>query len=176
VSLGADYILADPNVITGNIGARATFVNMKGLLDKLGVNVTTVKSGTHKDMGDPLRGLDEEERSMVQEMIDEVYDEFRSLILESRGDRVAMNEIDDGRLLTGRQAYRYGLVDQLGYKEDAIKKAAELAGMKGAPSVCNIEVRKDSKFTRFFAMLSEGVGRGISQALGNNERLKMSYS
>ena len=146
VASGTDYIVSDPNAITGSIGAIATVASMSGLLEKLGVNVTSITSGPHKDIGSSFRNVTEEERVILQDLIDEVYQEFRTVVIENR--RAALdvdrfNEVADGRILSGRQAKEAGLVDQLGSKKDAIMKAAELAGIQ-AESVDDVRVCKVS--------------------------------
>ncbi|MBN1169819.1 signal peptide peptidase SppA [Candidatus Micrarchaeota archaeon] len=142
VASGTDYIVSDPNALTGSMGAIATVTSMSGLFEKLGINVTTVTSGRHKDIGSAFRNVTEDEREILQALIDEVYQEFRTVVLENR--RAALNqekfaEVSDGRILSGRQAKEAGLVDQLGSKRDAIMKAAELAGID-AESIDDIRV------------------------------------
>lgn len=185
VSAGADYIIADPDSITGSIGVRAMFISMKGLLNKLGVNATTITSGAHKDMGDVLRDLDNEERAIVEQMVNEIFEEFKKVIIENRGDKIRdFDEITDGRIMTGRQALRYGLVDRTGSMDDALNKAAELANItfKKRPPICNIVVKKESKLNEFLSVFSEGIGRGVVQGLSGadegfaNEGFVISYS
>jgi protease-4 len=132
VASGTDYIVSDPDALTGSIGVIATVVEMQGLLQMLGVNVTAIKSGQYKDIGSSYRNMTDEEHAIFQALIDEIYQEFRGVVLENRGDRLDMRQFDnitDGRILSGRQAYRVGLVDQIGTKKDAIKKAADLANI-----------------------------------------------
>lgn len=133
IASGTDYIVSDPDALTGSIGVIATFTDLSGLLDKLGVNITAIKSGPHKDIGASYRNMTENETAILQAMINEVYDEFRSIVLENRAgklDRARFDEITDGRILSGRQAYKAGLVDKIGTKKDAVLKAAELAGIE----------------------------------------------
>ena len=133
IASGTDYIVSDPDALTGSIGVIATFTDLQGLLEKIGVNVTAIKSGPHKDIGSPYRNMTDNETMILQALIDEVYEEFKSIVLENRGkklDRSKFDQITDGRILSGRQAYKVGLVDQLGTKKDAIMKAAELAGIE----------------------------------------------
>lgn len=132
VATGTDYIISDPDAITGSIGVIATFTEMSGLLEKIGVNVTEVKSGPHKDIGSSFRNMTAEERTILQAMIDEIYLEFRGVVIENRGGRLnreIFENVTDGRIMSGRQAYRAGLVDEIGTKKDAIMKAADLAGI-----------------------------------------------
>jgi len=132
VAAGTDHIVSDPDAITGSIGVIATFAQMQGLFEKIGVNVTTVQSGPYKDIGSSYREMTEAEQAIFQELIDEVYQEFRGIVLENRGDRLNMaifDNVTDGRILSGRQAYRAGLVDELGDKKDAIQRAADMASI-----------------------------------------------
>jgi len=133
VATGTDYIISDPDALTGSIGVIATFTDMSGLLDKLGVNVTAVKSGPHKDIGSSFRDMTPEEQEILQGLVDEVYSEFKATVLINRGgrlDRALFEEVADGRVLSGRQAEAVGLVDETGNKKDAIMKAADMAGIE----------------------------------------------
>jgi protease-4 len=135
VAAGTDYIVSDPDALTGSIGVIATTMDLSGLLGTLGVNVTAVTSGPHKDMGSSFRNMTPEERQIFQDVVDEIYSEFRGVVLENRRGRLDLdkfNEVSDGRILTGRQAARAGLVDRTGSKRDALLKAAELAGIDAA--------------------------------------------
>lgn len=132
VATATDYIISDPNALTGSIGVIATFTSMEGLFEKIGINTTTIKSGVHKDIGSPFRNMTDEEESILQALVDEVYSEFRSVVITNRKgvlDRNKFDEIADGRILSGRQAKAAGLVDALGNKREAIMKAAQMAGI-----------------------------------------------
>lgn len=132
VASGTDYIISDPDAITGSIGVIATFTQMSGLLDKIGVNVTEIKSGQHKDMGSSYRNMTADEQVLLQALVDEVYQEFRSVVIENRRGRLDLakfDEVADGRIMTGRQAEKVGLVDETGTKKDALLKAAQLANI-----------------------------------------------
>jgi len=132
ISTPADSIYADPNTITGSIGVVAVFADMSGLFEKIGVNVTAITSGSSKDIGSPARKMTEEEKEIMQGIVDEIFLEFKDVVIEHRKGKLNMaefNKILDGRILTGRQAKSIGLVDELGTKQDAIDRAAELAGL-----------------------------------------------
>ncbi|MBD3210332.1 signal peptide peptidase SppA [Candidatus Micrarchaeota archaeon] len=132
VAAGNDYIISDPNALTGSIGVVSTTFQLSGLLDKLGVNVTSVKSGPYKDIASPYRNLTPEEEEILQGLVDEIYEEFRSVVRENRRGKLDMDlfdEVTDGRILSGRQAHKAGLVDGLGNKDDALMKAAELGNI-----------------------------------------------
>jgi len=132
IASGTDYIVSDPDALTGSIGVITTVASMEGLFEKVGINVTTIASGENKDLGSPYRNMSEGEREIFQGIVDEIYQEFRGIVVENRKGRLNMALFDnatDGRVMTGRQAYKAGLVDQLGTKRDAIEKAAELGGI-----------------------------------------------
>lgn len=146
VALGADRIVANPGSITGSIGVISQFMHVNGLLDKLGVSSTTIKSGALKDAGSPFRPMTTEDRKYFQEMIDDVHDQFISAVAEERKmpkDRV--KRIADGRVFTGRKALSLGLVDTLGTYQDAVRIAADLAGLGTAPRI--ITERKKERLT-----------------------------
>ncbi len=133
VASGTDYIVSDPDAITGSIGVIATFAQMGGLFDKLGINVTVVKSGAYKDIGSEFRNMTGEEQIILQALVDEIYGEFRGVVLENRRGRLDLarfEEVSDGRIMSGRQAKSVGLVDEVGSKRDALMKAADLAGIE----------------------------------------------
>ena len=149
IASGSDYIISDPDAITGSIGVIATFSDLSGLFDKIGMNTTAVKSGLHKDIGSSSRPMTDEELGIIQALIDEVFDEFKTVVVENRKgtlNMVKFEEITDGRILSGRQAKSVGLVDALGNKKDAIKKAAELAGItEEEPRICDISLVEQEK-------------------------------
>ncbi|MCX8198291.1 MAG: signal peptide peptidase SppA [Candidatus Micrarchaeota archaeon] len=142
VASGADYIISNPDAITGSIGARATFADMSGLFGKIGYNETTIKSGEMKDLGSPSRPMSPEEREIIQSIVDESFQQFKSDIIAKRGSRLDASGFSsalDARIMSGRQAKKIGLVDELGGKKAAIKKAAELGGIKSEkPRLCQL--------------------------------------
>ncbi|MCX8197229.1 MAG: signal peptide peptidase SppA [Candidatus Micrarchaeota archaeon] len=154
VAVGADYIVADPNSITGSIGARMTLPDFSKLFEKIGYNETTIKTGAMKDIGNPARPLTEAEYNVLYGILNESYSDFVDAIIKARQGRLNMplfEKILDARIVSGRQAKEVGLVDELGKKEDALKKAAELAGMKGEPRECSLS--KTAKRKGFFGSL-----------------------
>ena len=131
-----DRVVANPGTITGSIGVIFQFLNLQGLGEKVGVKATVVKSGPFKDIGSPARSLTEDDRRIVQEVIDDVYEQFVQAIVEGRGlNEADVRKVADGRILTGQQAKAAGLVDSFGNLWTAIHEAAVLAGIPGEPSV-----------------------------------------
>lgn len=130
IAANADRIVASPATITGSIGVIWQVATYAELYRKLGIQVETVKSGAFKDMGNPARPLSDEERALIQALVDDVYDQFVDVVAEGRRlPRPRVLELADGRVFTGRQALKLGLVDELGTLHDAIDRAAELAGI-----------------------------------------------
>lgn len=131
VSLGAGKIVANPGTLTGSMGVILKFANLEGLFDKIGYKNEVVKSGRLKDIGSPSRAMTEEERQMLQGMIDNVQGQFVKAVSESRSlPEEEVKKIADGRIFSGEQAKDLGLIDQLGNFNDAVILAAGLAGMK----------------------------------------------
>lgn len=141
IAVATDRIMANPGTLTGSIGVIMELANVEGLLKKIGVESVVVKSGQHKDIGSPFRQMSEEDRRILQTVMDDVHAQFIEAVAEGRSLKVAdVQSLADGRIFTGRQAKSQNLVDELGDLEDAIKLAAELAGIEGEPKV--VEPRK----------------------------------
>jgi len=133
VALAADRILAHPTTVTGSIGVLMLTVNAGGLLEKIGVSASYVKSGEFKDMGSPFRSLRPEEQALFQELIDRFYGRFVELVARSRRlDEARVRAFADGRVYTASQALALGLVDQIGYLDEAIATAKSAAGLTEA--------------------------------------------
>jgi protease-4 len=129
-ALGADSIMANPGTMTGSIGVIVKFPNLEGLFEKIGYKSEVIKSGPLKDTGASNRPLSEEERRLMQDLIDNVYNQFVQDIAEARS-MPAENifELADGRIYSGEQALEVGLIDTLGNFIDAITLAADLGGL-----------------------------------------------
>lgn len=132
ISCAADSIFAQPNTITGSIGIFAILPNMQKLFnDKLGVTFDGVKTGKFADLGNTSRPLTPEERAILQSEINHGYDDFTKAVAAGRKKtQEYINSIGQGRVWTGAQAVKIGLVDRLGNIDDAIKSAAKKAGLK----------------------------------------------
>jgi protease-4 len=141
VAVGADYIVANELSITGSIGVIMESFTVSGLADKIGVKFYTFKSGKYKDILNPTREPTEDEKALVQGMVMEVYEKFVGIVAEERDMKVddLKNGLADGRILSGKQALEAGFVDGLGYFDDAIDKAEELASIKRARVIRYVE-------------------------------------
>jgi protease-4 len=134
VAAAADTILAHPASVTGSVGVIMLTVNANGLLEKIGVQATAVTSGPRKDMGSPFRPMTPEERAIFQSVIDSFYERFLTVVKEGRpglsSDQI--RKLADGRIYSGEQAMANGLVDGIGYLDDAIELAKRTAGVSEA--------------------------------------------
>jgi protease-4 len=129
----ADRIVANPATLTGSIGVISQLIYIEGLLEKLGLEMETIKAGEHKDMG--IRPLTDEEREIMQAITDDLYEQFVSAVAEGRNlSPATVRKLATGQPYTGGQALELGLVDELGDRDRAIELAAELAGVT-APTV-----------------------------------------
>ena len=136
IASAGNRIIADPATLTGSIGVIMQTTDMHKLLDKIGVDLGTIKSGPHKDMGSISRPLTAEEKALLQGMINDVYDQFLTDVsLGRKLPKPEVRKIADGRVFTGRQALGIKLVDRLGSLQDALRAAADDAGIKGDYSV-----------------------------------------
>ncbi len=132
IACAADSIFAQPNTITGSIGIFAILPNLQKLMnDKLGITFDGVKTGQFADLGDNSRPLTPAERAILQSMINRGYDDFTTAVATGRHKTQAyIDSIGQGRVWTGAQALKIGLVDRLGNINDAIKSAAKMAKIK----------------------------------------------
>lgn len=133
VALAGDPIVANPGTITGSIGVILEYPVIKELLDRLGIRMEVIKSSEHKDIASPFRPLTPKERALLDSVIQDVYRQFVGTVAEARGlPEDSVLKIADGRILTGQQAYAYGLVDTLGTFQDALEILKEKAGVERA--------------------------------------------
>jgi protease-4 len=157
IACAADKILANPGTITGSIGVIVESLNVEGLLHKLGLSPMVVKSGKNKDMGSPLRPMTEEEKKLLQGVLDSVHGQFIRAVAEGRKLPVEkVRELADGRIFSGEQARDLGLVDELGTLEDTLALAATMAGIRGEPEILYPEKKR---FSLLDLLLQESVSR-----------------
>ena len=145
IAAATDRIIANPGTLTGSIGVIMEMANFEGLMKKVGVEGVVIKSGRFKDVGSPLRKMSDEERALLQSVMDDVHHQFIQAVADGRSLEVSdVEPLADGRIYTGRQAKEARLVDELGDLDDAIHIAADIAGMEGEPKV--VEPRKRFSF------------------------------
>jgi protease-4 len=162
IACGADKIVANPGTITGSISAIMQFANIEELLKKVGLKSSVVKSGKYKDIGSPLREMIPEERKIIQDLVDDIYNQFVDVIVRDRKlPREQVMQIADGRIFSGRQAREYGLVDSLGDMGSAARLACQLAGKEGKYDLVFPRKKRSSVFDYIF----ESAANQLSQSL-----------
>jgi protease IV len=144
ISAPAERIFANSSTVTGSIGVIAEWMNFKDLAEWAKVKSVVFKSGEFKDTGNLTREMTDREKQYFQSMINELYNQFVTVVLEGRNgrgvegmklDEAKLRALADGRVYTGASAVENGLVDQVGDYQDALKYTAGLIGMKGEPTV-----------------------------------------
>jgi protease-4 len=141
--------MAPPDTLTGSIGVISQFLTAQELLDKIGVEAVVITTGPRKDFGSPFRDMTEEEQELWRGILDQVYENFVDVVVESRElSAETVRDLADGSIYTGQQAQDLDLVDSLGTRQTAIDKAAELGNIEGAPRV--IELRSQPTLLEMF--------------------------
>lgn len=164
ISLAGDRVFANPGTLTGSIGVILQFPEAQKLMEKVGVKLNTVKSGALKDAGNFSRAPTAEEMRYLQAVIDDTYSQFINDILANRKvKREDLLKIADGRVLTGQQALKHGLVDTLGGFREAEHYLASLAKLEGEPVIVK-EPPERSRLESFFEP------QGSASALGSLAR------
>jgi len=136
IASAADHIVADGATMTGSIGVIMEYINWSGLMQKYGVKGEAITGGKFKDTPSMFRAMRPEERELLETMVKDVHEQFIQAVATGRKMKVeAVRKIADGRVMTGRQAKGYGLVDDIGGFRDAIATAAKLGGIRGEPTV-----------------------------------------
>ncbi|MFZ5646412.1 MAG: signal peptide peptidase SppA [Bacillota bacterium] len=164
IASASDKIMANPGTITGSIGVIMQSHNLRGLYEKLGVGSETIKSGAYKDMGSSERPMSEEERRIFQSMVDDTYLQFVETVSKGRNvSPEAVRELN-GRVLTGRQAMKAGLVDQMGNFYDAVSLAGEISGIGKNPRTLNLSPQ--NQWWRFLGDVGASAGAAYTPAGG----------
>src|SRR2546426_3557554 len=137
VALAADTIVAHPTTVTGSIGVIMVTLNAEGLMQKLGLTASAIKSGERKDMGSPFRALSDEERRIFQSVIDGLHGQFVAKVVETRKIPIeTARALADGRIYTAQQALERKLVDRIRHMDDAIAVDLRAVGAATAAVVC----------------------------------------
>jgi protease IV len=154
ISAPATLIYANPGTITASIGVILKLSNIEALMDKIGIKSYTLKTGKFKDSGSPVRQLSEEDRAMLQAVINNTHEQFVQAVAKGRKLPVEdVRKIADGRILSGEQAKAFKLVDRLGTLQDAIEEAGRLSGIAGEPEV----IIPPRKKINYWDVMTDGV-------------------
>ena len=132
VASAADSVVANPGTLTGSIGVLMEFVRFEELLKKIGVEMQVIKSGEFKDIGSPNRKMTKEEREILTRLLEDIRNQFVTAVSQGRNmPEEKVLELADGRVFSGREAKRLGLVDSLGNFQDAVNVAKRMAHIRG---------------------------------------------
>jgi len=136
IAMSSDKIFAEPTTITGSIGVILNIVNYEELLNKIGINIKTIKSGKFKDIGSPYRTMSDEEKKILQSIINEFYERFLNIVSVNR--KIPVNDLRplaQGQIYTGKQALSLGLVNGLGNLSDVIETMKKDLNLKDVHTV-----------------------------------------
>lgn len=167
-SLGCDRIVADSASLTGSIGVKASYLEFSGLLDRMGIEYVNLTAGEKKDAGSRYRNITEEEKKLLQQKIDEVHQQFVTVVEKRRNlSEDEVSRVRTGEAFLGEQAKRYGLVDRLGGRKTALEVAENITGKE----MKAVEVEKPEQFSLLSMLMSD---LGINP-LGAQAPLSSSY-
>lgn len=132
LAMAADHVVAHPASVTGSIGVIMPGLSIEGLMEKYGVSDQTLTSGPFKDTGSILRDMRPDEKKQLLSVIDDLYGRFTDVVAAGRPalDKAKIKTLADGRIYSAQQALANGLVDQIGYLEDAVAEANKRAGIR----------------------------------------------
>ncbi|EAD2800554.1 signal peptide peptidase SppA [Listeria monocytogenes] len=173
ISAPADKIFASKETLTGSLGVIMQGYDYSELMKKLGVSDNTIKSGEYKDIMSGTRPMTEDEKKIMQSMIDDSYNEFVKVVAKGRGmSAEEVRKIADGRIYDGRQAKENGLIDEFGYQEDALEALKKEQGLADA-TVIQYDAPED--FSSLFSVAAQkisGQNADISQLIKLTGTLK----
>ncbi len=173
IASATDYILANPGTLTGSIAAVMAFNNIEELTKKIGVKPNIIKSGLYKDVGSPLRAMKPEERNLLQDVVDDVHQQFVQAVAIGRGLPVAeVRKIADGRIMTGQQALKLNLVDEMGGLEKTIELLAKKIGVQGRPEV----IEEKEKIPFFNWLLQSSFSGKLAETLMPAPQPRLQYT
>ena len=162
IAAPADYIFASPFTITGSLGVIYSIPNYEEAANKIGYSEESITSGNYKDIGNPLREMTESERDIFRDLVAEAYDRFVEVIATGRGmSEEDVRRIADGRIYSGNQAKKLGLIDEFGTLEDATEYARQLIE---SPNAEVIQYTEPFTFSSLLGQVRFGQTAGVSEA------------
>lgn len=179
IAAPADKIFVMKETMTGSIGVILQSVNYGDLAEKYGVEFVTIKTGPYKDILSPSRDMLPEEEEMLQDMINDSYEEFVRIIAEGRGmSEEEVRKVADGRMLNGRQAIEANLADDYGFEEDVIAAMKEDLDIPGAEV---FEYSQEQSLSSLFGVKAQSFlgldieTQVISKLITDNQAPRMMY-
>lgn len=179
IAMGAKKIFANAGTLTGSIGVIMEFANLSKLYEWAKVQRYAIKTGRFKDAGAEYKEMDTESRALLQALVDDVLMQFKDAVVKGRRQSLEkVTAIADGRIFSGAQALKLGMVDQLGGIQDAINEAGKLAKIKGKPKVVYPDRRGRNRVMDFLLdergdeaeSLSHGEGAAIEGVIAKTLR------
>lgn len=162
IASAADTIFANPGTLTGSIGVIMAFSNIQDLIEKIGIRPEVIKSGAFKDVGSPVRPISSKERKLLQNLVDDVYQQFVDDVAKGRNlPTEVVRRLADGRVYTGRQALALKMVDRMGGLQDAIDLLAAQAGIAGSPKI----VQEEEKVSLMDWLLRSSIRKNLTETL-----------
>jgi protease-4 len=175
VACGASRLVANKGSLTGSIGVISEFLQLKGALDKLGIGLKTIKAGKLKDAGSPTRKMTDADVRYFQSLMNDVHRQFMDVVgRERKLSPQKVRSLADGRVFTGEQAVRLGLVDTIGTFEDAIHIAAAMAGITGEPAIVK-ERKREAWYESLFGNAGDAI-RDLKQEILDRPVLSYRYA
>ena len=172
IACAADYVLANPGTLTGSISAVMAFNNIEELTKKVGVKPNIIKSGKFKDVGSPLRAMTPDEQKLLQDVVNDVHEQFVQAIATGRDLPLAeVHKIADGRIMTGQQALKLKLIDEVGGLEKTIDLLAKKLNIAGRPKV----IEQKEKVPFFDWLLQGSLSSGLAQTLMLSSQPRLQY-
>jgi len=159
LALATDSIYAMPGTMTGSIGVIMDFPEWTEVMKKIGIRMNVVKSGEYKDTGSPYREFTDIDKAYYQDLVDDVYEQFMTAVSESRQIDISdVEKISDGKVYSGRQALKLGLIDHLGTLQDAIDDLTHQLGLSDKPQIVRPKEEKTTLYNLIFGDLKGWIG------------------
>ncbi len=156
-AMAADWIVAEPTAVVGSVGVIMQSINFQPLSEKLGISDVTIRSGENKDMLNPFKPVDANQLAILQGLIDDMQNRFAGLVAEARRlDRAGNPELFDGRIFSAGEALNKGLIDSIGYWDDAVAHTAALLDT-GALKIIRYEAPRSLLETLLFSVRARPV-------------------
>jgi protease-4 len=172
IACAADLILAEPGSLTGSIGVIMQVGNYQELFKKIGVHIQVIKSAPYKDIASPFREMTPQEKAMIQNLIDETYNQFVAVVRTREGiDLTKIDQITDGRIFSGSQAKTLGMIDEIGNLQTAIYRAGYIAGIRGPAKVWY----EDSPLQKFLSYFSQDSKVKIWDIVSSIQGIHLAY-
>ena len=172
ISLPSDFIVAHPTTVTGSIGVIFIGPKVKGLMDKIGVDMEVTKSGVNKDMGSPFRDSTEEEKAIIKGLIKDLGNRFFDLVVNHRKlDAKQQEQVFSAKVLLAEEALQLGLIDRIGYLDDALLEAKKRSGLTENAKVVvyrRTEYPDDNVYNTFTNQSPEGKFSFVDIGLENS--------